>query len=770
MNYESLKLFYLGRRKEDNSYYLYKNSNLTTHALIVGMTGSGKTGLGISMIEEACIDNIPSIIIDPKGDMGNLLLAFENLDADEFKPWLNEQEAKAKNLSLDDFAKKTAKLWENGLKKDDQDKQRIKKYKNSAIFDIYTPGSSVGLSVSILRSFNVPNDAILKDKDLTNSILQTTVSSLLGILDYEDDPLSKEYILLTNILYFQYQQRKDTKLEELISLIVKPPFKKVGAFLLDDFFPEDKRLEFALKLNNLLASPTFKTWCDGVGLDISKFLFTKEAKAKVSIFNISHLNEKQRVFFVSILLNEFIAWMRQQEGTSSLKAILYMDEIFGFFPPNANPSTKMPMLTLLKQARAYGIGVILSTQNPVDLDYKGLSNIGSWFIGRLQTTQDKNRIIEGLKGIQGSKFNEKEILSLISNLDKRNFLIKNIHENGLDIFSTRWVMSYLKGPLNKDDIQTLMRDKKAILDENTIKKDTKKTNAFNQIEPIVDMEQKYYYYSMSNEHYLYPNLVLKSKVRFYNARKDIDITKDVFLKLPLQKNQNINWSSARKENLQNLQNSSKNDNFYEELPTLKTKKELLKDAKDFLYYHESFEIYSYPSLKLESKPNEILEDFNLRIQAILNENIENEIQKLKEKYTKDKDKLLDKLQKAEQKLQKEQNDVSTKTTDTLISVGSAILGALFGRSIFSRTNVGKVATSARNAGKILKEKKDVTFAKDNLSEIQEDITKLENLLQEDIIKIKEENTISNFTIKNINIKPRRADIFDTNLYLLWEEG
>ena len=319
IDYESLKLFYIGKQKIDGNYapIVYQNKDLLTHAAIIGMTGSGKTGLGITLLEEAAIDNIPSIIIDPKGDMTNLLLTFPNLQASDFEPWIEEQEAINSGKSVQEFAQSRATLWKNGLEADFQDVSRIEKFKNSADFTIYTPGSDAGVQVSILSSFKAPSKEVLEDNELLVSLINSTVSSILALIEEKTDSSSKESILLSSIFLNAFKEQKDLSLEDLINLIVTPPFSKIGVFDLETFFAQADRLKLALKLNGVIANPAFSTWIEGESLDISKMLYDEKGKAKVSIFSIAHLNDSQRMFFVTILLNQMVAWMRGQEGTTS---------------------------------------------------------------------------------------------------------------------------------------------------------------------------------------------------------------------------------------------------------------------------------------------------------------------------------------------------------------------------------------------------------------------------------------------------------------------
>ena len=412
--YEKLGLFYLGRdidktsQKPTEALTLLKNKNFTTHAAIIGMTGSGKTGLGIGLIEEAAIDNIPSILIDPKGDMGNLLLTDPTFTPSNFEPWV-EDEARSKEKNVNEYATKIASMWQEGIKRDHQDETRVAKL-HAVPKTIYTPGSSAGVSVNILGSLEAPPSEILNDSDTFASYLKSTVSSLLSLVKIEADPVSsKEYLLIAQILANKWMAGESISLEALIGAIISPSFEKIGVLPLEAFYPQNKRFTLATKFNAIIASPTFSSWLQGEDLDIQKLLYDENGKAKVAIFSIAHLSDAERMFFVTLLLNKYIAWMRRQSGTSALKALLYMDEIYGYFPPSKNPPSKEPMLLLLKQARAFGVGVILSTQNPVDLDYKGLSNIGTWFIGRLQTAQDIERVIDGLGGKVGASYSKSEI-------------------------------------------------------------------------------------------------------------------------------------------------------------------------------------------------------------------------------------------------------------------------------------------------------------------------------------------------------------------------
>ena len=779
-DYESLKLFYIGKQQVDGKKMplVYQNKDLLTHAAIIGMTGSGKTGLGISLLEEAAIDNIPSIIIDPKGDMTNLLLTFPNLEASDFEPWIEEQEAINSGKTVQEFAQSRANLWKKGLEDDFQDASRIEKLKNSADFTIYTPGSDAGVQISILSSFKAPSKEVLEDNELLVSLINSTVSSILALIEEKADSNSKESILLSSIFLNQFKEQKDLSLEELINLIVNPPFSKIGVFDLETFFSQSDRLKLALKLNGIIANPSFSTWIEGETLDISKLLYDENGKAKVNIFSIAHLNDTQRMFFVTILLNQLLAWMRRQEGTTSLKALLYMDEIFGYFPPLGNPPSKQPMLTLLKQARSFGIGIILSTQNPVDIDYKGLSNIGTWFLGRLQTKQDIDRVIDGLSSASEG-INKAQIASMLSNLEKRNFILNNINDDGIKVFETRWALSYLKGPIPKDGIKKLMSSKKSSKkDENKIVENQNNHSidvSKGISKPILmsGINELYSYNSQNNNYYMQAYLLCSSSVRYVNSTKTIDVEEFVRYKFYLDENmKEINFDEKEEIEYTNFEVKEKSNSCYYEVPNFvkngKDLKQIERDFTDYLYRTSKLSVYKIDSLKLSSKQDETLNDFKIRVQDRLNEKIDLELEKIKTKYLKDSDSLDLKLSKLYEKLDKEQREANASTTDTLLNIGTSILGAFFGKGS-TASNLGKVASGAKGANKILKERGDVKIVESEISFLIEQKNSLQTTLENEVSKIKEQNSISNLQIEEIFINPKRSDIFNVKLELLWQE-
>ncbi len=774
--YEKLGLFYIGQDVDKKSLdttdalTLLKNKNFTTHAAIIGMTGSGKTGLGVGLIEEAAIDNIPSIIIDPKGDMGNLCLTDPSFSPEAFQPWVTD-EAHSKEQDPATYAEKISSMWKDGIERSHQTVERVAKF-DAVEKTIYTPGSSAGVSLNVLSSLDAPPSQIMEDSDSFSSYIKTTVSSLLALIGVDADPVeSKEYILLAQLITKSWMVGENLSLEDLIGRVISPPFKKIGVLPLEGFYPQAERFKLATKFNSVIASPTFSAWLKGDDLDIQKLLYDDNGKAKISIFSISHLSDDERMFFVTILLNKYIAWMRRQSGTSALKTILYMDEIFGFFPPTKNPPSKEPMLLMLKQARAFGVGIILSTQNPVDLDYKGLSNIGTWFIGRLQTTQDINRVIDGLGGKVGSNFDKKEIQTLLANLKKRTFFLKSAHLDDIRLFGTRWVMSYLKGPLKKNEISTLMAEQKAQLKAAEADKPQALMQAVDGYENYATLDNsipQYYDLDLTEQHRYQPSLVAKASLHFFNQTRGIDEQEEHCISLSLNNDdRTLDWDHSEKDDIEHCLNelvaqapsTAKYAPVPEFVATDKSLKKSIASLKAWLYQNYRMNLYRSKSPKLESTPYESLADFKVRLKDLLDDKKEIEIEKLQERYAKKEKVLLDRLSRAEERVEKEKSDSS----GSLVSAGIAVLGALFGR-----TSSAKVGRAISRGTRVLKERGDVSRAEERVKAINDDIQALAEELEDKIDAMTDKYDIDLIKIEEFAIKLRKTDIVIDEMAVVWQ--
>ncbi|MFN2515788.1 MAG: ATP-binding protein [Pyrinomonadaceae bacterium] len=810
-DFEKLGAFYLGRpfdlktKKPKNGLLLYDSKDLLTHAVCVGMTGSGKTGLCIALLEEAAIDGIPSIVIDPKGDLTNLLLTFPELRPEDFAPWVSEEDAQKKKLSISEYAQQQAEFWKKGLADWGEDGVRIKRLRDAADFRIYTPGSNAGIPVSILKSFAAPPLAIRDDSELMTERVNTTVTSLLGLLGIDADPVkSREHILISNILSKEWLAGKDLDIAGLIQQVQSPSLTKVGVMDLDSFFPSRDRFQLATALNNLLAAPGFSSWMEGEPLDIQQILHTPEGKPRVSIFSIAHLNDAERMFFVSLLLNQTLGWMRTQSGTTSLRAILYMDEIFGYFPPVANPPSKRPLLTLLKQGRAFGLGVVLVTQNPVDLDYKGLSNTGTWFIGRLQTERDKARVLEGLEGIAGGtglKFDRQQMEQTLAGLSNRIFLLNNVHEDGTEVFQSRWAMSYLRGPLTRNQIKLLMEPVKS--QTSTAKGipqaaaaaagvATQKETDFptGPVEgglgrlsvaiqpPVLPPEISQYFIparsrSAGGARLVYHPMALgAAQVRF--SDKKVDATKDLTVLAPISDGViPVDWDLATVTDLPivDLEQSAEPSAQFAELPApggkAKSYDAWRKDFAGWLYRSQRLELLRSPSLGQASNPDESERDFRIRLQQTAREQRDEAVEKLRQKYAPRIAAFEERKRRAGQAVEREAEQSKSQKVQTAISFGATLLSSFMGRKSLNLTTLGRATTAARGVSRSMKEADDVGRAQETVAAVEQQLSDLDQQFKSETQAIERSVDAQTEELEKMSLKPTKANISVKLLTLAW---
>jgi len=802
-NYEKLGAFYLGRPYDlatstrAESDLLYDSRDLVTHAVCVGMTGSGKTGLCVGLLEEAAIDGIPALVIDPKGDIGNLLLTFPELAATDFRPWINEDDAARKGKSPDEFAAAQADLWKNGLAEWGQTGERIQRLRESADFAIYTPGSEAGIPISIIDSFSAPSEAVRADNDAFHERIETTATSLLALLGIDADPIqSREHILISNILNHLWREGKSVDLAGLIAAIQEPPIRKVGVLELDSFFPGKDRFKLAMQINNLIASPSFQSWTKGVPLDIQRLLYTDEGKPRVAVISVAHLSESERMFCVSLILNEFVSWVRSRPGTTSLRALLYMDEIFGYMPPVAEPPSKKPLLTLMKQGRAFGAGVMLATQNPVDLDYKALSNAGTWFIGRLQTERDKMRMLEGLEGAAASQqgFNKGEMDKILAGLGKRKFLLHNVHEPGPVVFETRWVMSYLRGPLTRQQIKVLMADRPEKNAIATPAPAVSQAPAPPQAVPVAApapaapappaaptyeprpvlsdaIDQVFLPINRHSDRVSWVPYVLGiARVHFVDSKTKKKLRTDEISALTsaLDGEPYPDWETAAASGLgeRDLEREPRSDGDFLPLQSDaangRSYSSWRKDLSDHLYRSSSCEIWKSPTYKLSSAPGESEADFRIRLRDIAREVRDEEISELRRKYETKTERLEERIRKAHATLEKERDQAKGQRLQTAVSIGATLFSALTGRS-----PVGKATTAARGLTRRSKEKGDVERAEANIDALTEELEELNADLQEQIDELEDRYDPLAEELESAAIRPRRADVDVRNVVLAW---
>ncbi|MBI2689416.1 MAG: ATP-binding protein [Acidobacteria bacterium] len=785
-DFEKLGVFYLG--KKDDGLLLLDSKDLVTHAVCVGMTGSGKTGLCIGLLEEAAIDGIPALIIDPKGDLSNLLLNFPNLAAEDFVPWVNEEEAKKKGETREQFAAETADKWKKGLADWGQDGARIQRLRDAADFTIFTPGSSAGFPVSVLRSFSAPPEEMREDREAMRERIQSTATALLALMNITAGPIqSREHILISKLIENAWMAGNDLDLATLIQQIQKPPVTRIGVLEIEAFFPSKERFDLAIALNNLLASPGFEAWLEGDSLDIGTLLYTAQGRPRMSIFSISHLSDSERMFFVALLMNQMVSWMRTQPGTSSLRALLYMDEIFGYFPPVANPPSKQPLLTLLKQARAFGVGIVLATQNPVDLDYKGLANCGTWLIGRLQTERDRARLIEGLEGAAaaaGGSADRGALEKLLSSLKSRIFLMSNVHRGALEVFESRWALSFLSGPLTKAQVKTLMGPKKKTAavpaaggqSAAAAPPPKRAADVVGTARPVLppDIEQHFLPVRATGSVTYEPVLLGVAQVRFTDTKTKVDHSREVkFCTLVENGPVNVNWEQASDVDIDlgELESAPMEGASFGELPAsagkVKSYTTWNKDFVNWLFATQKLVLMQCANLNTVSNPDESERDFRVRLSTAAHEARDEAVAALRQKYGPKLAVLEERIRKAQQMMEKQQQEAAQSKVQSGLSIATTVLGAIMGRGFMTKTAMTGMGSAARTLGRASREGQDVDRAEENLHAALDQKTQLEQQLQEEIAGLAARYDTLNEKFQAITIAPKKTNIQVKLFSLCW---
>ena len=786
--YERLGVFYLGRELDPASGktgadLLYDSRDLTTHAVCIGMTGSGKTGLCLSLLEEAALDGIPAIAIDPKGDIANLALTFPELSPSDFEPWVDAGEAARKGQSPADYAAATAETWRKGLAEWNQDGERIRRLREAAEVTIYTPGSESGRPLSILKSFAAPDSATLGDATALKERVGSAVGGLLALVGIDADPIkSREHTLLSAILESAWRQGQSPDLAALIQAVQKPPFDKVGVFDLESFFPAKDRTALALAVNGLLASPGFSAWLAGEPLDVQKLLYTDAGKPRISVISIAHLGDAERMFVVTLIANEMVAWMRRQSGTTSLRAIFYMDEVFGYFPPSAMPPSKPPLLTLMKQARAFGLGVVLATQNPVDLDYKGLGNAGTWLIGRLQTERDKNRVIDGLLGTDAAGGLDRAALeALIANLASRTFLMRNVHDDAPVVMRTRWALSYLRGPITLAEIARLRGPMPASAATGSASAAAARAEPAGRATPAATASsrpvvqagvvEKFARAAPGRDSVTYRACAgARVRARFVDAKSGLDAWESWYYLSPIGRD-GPDWSAAEVTpgDGPDLDDTPIAGAGYAEPPAaaLSTRawRGWASALEDHVYRNATLAVMNCPELKASAAPGGSEGEFRARLALALRERRDAEVEKLRAKYASKLAALKVREERADQKIEREQSQASSETLATAVSVGGSLLGALFGGRRGSAS--AKVASAARGIGRASRQRADVEHAEAERDTLRRQIEALETELEAEVAALEARYEPNALRIETVEVRPRKSDVAVGDLALVW---
>lgn len=771
MDFEKLGLFYLGElldndtKERTGTPLLYKSSALTTHTVIVGMTGSGKTGLGIGMIEEAAIDRIPVLAIDPKGDLPNLALTFPEFRTEDFAPWIDPHIAKQNGMSVDEFATKEAHTWKHGLQESKQDGDRIRKFRETPV-TVYTPGSTAGVAISIVQSLNPP-DIDSPDDEAVLEQIGGVVDSLLTLLGQSPSPFSQEHVLLSTIIQEQWRQGLPTSLPDLVRLVQQPPVQHIGVLDIETFYPAPDRKKLALQLNTIIAAPTFQTWLTGVPLDINSLLFDEAGNPAIAVISLNHLNEREQHFFLTLLLTEFNAWTRSQPGTGALRAMLYMDELFGFLPPVAEPTTKKPLLSLLKQARAFGVGLTLCTQNPVDIDYKALGNAGTWFIGRLQTERDRSRLLQGLS--TGGSHAPQELMSQIASLGKREFLMHSVARDDPEVFYTRWAMSYLAGPLTLEQIRQLPKETRlqaGSAERFPLSSSLRRTST----PPVVPAEIPQRFIGTGDR--LEPHLLVQAEVHYSSKTYRVEHTAHVSQAVPIPADSlPDSWSQSTHfpELAVDLDAIHPAGASFGALPAFPSSTRALRDweqgFKRWLRGEGALRLWRHPDLKLTGVVGETESSFQQRCDVAIHELRDAKRQKITDRYASRFNTLERRLLTHRQAVLRHEETQKQQQLDTYISLGSTLLSSfLSGR----KPTATSVSSAMRKVTGQSTKRVNIEAAHEQLARTEQEFLDLQATVDRELATLSEEITqYQNQPLETIAIRPLASSVHITFLGVLW---
>jgi hypothetical protein len=783
--------------------------SLTTHGVIVGMTGSGKTGLGVILIEEALRAGLPVLAIDPKGDLTNLCLTFPNLAPTDFRPWIDEAQAANTGETPDEFAASQAALWTKGLAGWNLAGTDIGALRAKTDFTIYTPGSQAGVPIDIVGSLQVPAD--MTDTEMVADEIEGYVTGLLGLVGIAADPLaSREHILLSNLIHHSWSEGRPLDLTALVGMVPAPPIRKLGVFDVDQFFPADDRMALAMKLNGLLASPSFASWAMGEPLDVQSLLYSPDGRGRCAIVTTAHLSDDERQFVTSLLLSKLVTWMRRQSGTTDLRAMLYMDEVAGYLPPSAMPPTKKPIMTLMKQARAFGVGVILSTQNPVDLDYKAMSNAGTWMIGRLQTERDKARLLEGMSSAAGS-VDVGAVDATISGLGKREFVLRRAGKDQPEIFTTRWAMSYLRGPMTRDQIAMLTPDAAAAVPPAPSPADSvppalspadagqpaaattpspgdaalaadvttmMPTVADGIAVRFVDVAAPWLrdVGGDSSGTVREAAIVARVAIRYDEAKADL-VHDEEYEAVLFPLHDPVDPADAAQVDYddRDLRTDAPAGVTYR-IPDAKIATKTFftqtqRDLIDHLTRSLTLEIPANTDLKLYGRPGETAEEFAARCTAFADDKADQEIAKLRDTYEAKATRLRDQIDAAEDRAAVLEEEAKSKRNSEFLSTAGSFLGGLLGgrksKGAMVGDMLGDAGTAARRRGSTSASGRRVDAAENKAARLADQLAELEADVTADIAEIAEKWDALAANTTTLEIGLERTDVKVTHLALAW---
>jgi DNA helicase HerA-like ATPase len=785
--------FLLGKLLDKDEPLRLDPDDLTTHAVIVGMTGSGKTGLGIVLLEEALSRGIPALILDPKGDMGNLALTFPDLAPASFEPWIEASTARDAGVSVAEHAEQTATRWKKGLADSGIGPERIQALRDAAEVTIYTPGSEAGVPLNVIGSLDAPALSWDEDEETIRDEIEGTVTSLLGLVGIESDPLgSREHVLIANLLEHAWRAGKDLDLGSLIEQIQTPPLRKLGVFDVDTFMPPKERNELAMRLNALVASPSFAAWGRGPALDPRVLLRTEDGKPRAAVVYLAHLSDQERQLVVTLILSRLITWMHEQPGTSELRALVYLDEIFGFAPPTAAPPSKKPILTLMKQARAFGIGMVIATQNPVDLDYKAMANAGSWFVGRLQTENDKARVLEGLRSAAGGA-DVAKLDRAIGALEQRQFLLQSAHRPEPQLFATRWAMSFLRGPLTKEQIETLTpaapraaqtAEGVAVTpaqpaapalaeDESAVPPTVASGATVRYLDPAAPWAASIG--ATADGKRLQAFLAARVSLRYDDTKAGLDATQEwEALYGPLDEGLDLDDEAAVDYDERDFRPEPPADARYVLSTAPLDQESFFRDAARAIQRRvadtQALELLRCTELDLYSRPGETREQFEARADEAARNGADAEAAKIRDRLETKRDRLERALETARRKVEEADTEQTSRRSTELLSGLGSVVGVLLGGKADTRTiaRAGRaLGGAASRRGMTTRAAERKRTAEERVEDAEEELELLEQELLEEVAEIDERWQAKAEGIESVAVRLEATDVRVVETTLLW---
>lgn len=793
--------FYLGREYDpatgtvtDRSV-LYPSRHLTTHAVILGMTGSGKTGMGVVLLEEALLQGIPLLVLDPKGDMTNLLLIFPNLSPEEFAPWVDAEAAKREGRSVEEVAAGEARRWREGLAQWGIGPEQLARLREETEFVLFTPGSTAGTPVNVFHRFRSPDPEEEIDDDERQERVGGLVSALLGLMGREADPLqSPEHIFLSQLVEYNWRNGQDLDLPTLIRQIQDPPIRQIGVFELESFLPQKERFALARALNGILAAPGFEDWREGIPLEIGDILRPSDGRPRASIFYLAHLTDAERMFFIALFLEAVRDWMFAQSGTSELRAILYFDEVFGFFPPYpANPPSKRPLMTLIKQGRAVGLGVVLATQNPVDVDYKGLANAGTWMVGLLRTDRDKERVVEGMEGAAataGSGLDRAALSRALGALRPRRFLLQDVRSGKMFFLHTRWAMSYLRGPLTRAQVRQLAGPPAAAGRAAPLPPPARPTPAETAVPPTLsaDIPQVFLPAAVTLDGALHQHERQTGRALLVTARRLVYLPRLLAMgtvhltdeKIGLRHTERLvrllepppppaqpNWAEGTVGlSLEDLRPRPPEEGAYGPLPAhLAQAAQYTRWSRlfaDFLYRNVRLTLWHNPALKLYGRPGESPRDFRLRCEEVARARRDEEVARTRARYEKQTVRIQERLQREQQELAQDQVEWEARKRDEALAYGESVLNLL------TRRRPSYMISSVSRKRRLSQQAEaDVKESEETLRVLQKQLDDLRARMEKEVEAIGDHWAATLEETRPVEVYPRRTDVAVDYCGLVW---